>query len=463
MGHRSKDWLVSQVENVRELINDSQGLPFNELLNAQLIATILNELGVVFRKRVFDPWVTLWAFLSQVMKKDGSCEYAVMRVNAHRVSRGEKRCSEDTSSYCKARERLPEQVFSGATCQIGQQLHQKACPQWLWKDRSVHIVDGSTTTMADTPENQAEYPQPTNQKNGLGFPIARIVVILSLAVGTVLQAAIAPTKGKRTGETTLFRQLFHTFAAGDIVLGDRLFDSYRDMATLKARNVDMVFGRKQSRKKRYSHRDEYDRLVEWKRPKFDSSRFTREEWESLPESMQIRELGILVRRKGFRPKFVAVVTTLMDAELYPAKDIIQLFRMRWQIELDLRSIKRILGMYHCRCETPAMVRKEIWTYLLAYNLIRLRMAQAAAVHDLPPRSLSFKCAKDAIEVYTPVMAAAKSHAKVAETEQHMIDEIAMHRVGNRPSRVEPRAIKRRQNKYPILTSPRSIVQKRLAA
>jgi hypothetical protein len=467
MAHRTKEALVSHVQAEMQRLNADQGLPFRELLDESKLLAALERAGVKFRDRIYTPMVTLCAFLSQAMgNEDPSCVNAVSRVLVDRVRRKLKPCSPDSSSYCTARKRLPEQVVADLTREIGQRLHGQAEEDWLWNDRPVKMVDGSTETMADTPENQKEYPQSRGQKRGLGFPIMRYVVLLSLSVGTVLECAMGPCRGKQTGEQSLFRRAWDALQPGDIVLGDRLYDGYRDIALLKEREVDVVFGKKQSRicdfrKGRRLGKD--DHIVVWKKPKYDASRFeSREEWEALPDEMEMREVRVIVRRKGYKTRAVVIVTTLLDAEVYSAKELTGLFAARWNCELDLRSIKQALGMNHSLCQTPEMVRKELWVYFLAYNLIRVRMAQAAATHNVHPRKLSFTAAMNHIHNFADALRASsgEEHDRI---ERELLRAIAGCRVGDRSGRKEPRAIKKRKQKYSYLTKPRSQARKQLAA
>ena len=467
MAKRSRESVCRQVQKELEEIESSEGLPFRQLLDENRILAALESCGTKFRKRIFTPVITLWAFLSQtIARKDSSCGDAVSRVIADRVAHRKRACSTDTSSYCQARMRLPSEVVKKLVHETGQGLHRQVKSEWLWKGRRVVITDGSTGTMADTPENQAEYPQSKNQKPGLGFPILRFVILLSLATGTALECAMGACRGKHTGEQSLFRQLWDALQPGEILLGDRLYDSYRDIALLNRRGVDSIFGKKESRRcdfrlGRKLGKD--DHVVVWKKPKYDRTRYSsREEWESLPEEMEIREVRVKVRREGYRTRIVVIVTTLLDPTQYSAKDLTDLFSQRWNCELDLRSIKRSLGMYHLKCETPEMVRKELWIYLLAYNLIRVRMAQAAAKHDLQPRMLSFHSAKTLIDTFAPYLNVA-SGREYDRIEVELIDAIAQCRLRKRPGRKEPRAIKRREKKYEYLTKPRDQARKRLPA
>lgn len=467
MAQCTKESLSCQVALELNELDSSEGLPFQHLLLPERIAAALERDGVDFRDRIYNPMVTLWAFLSQVIaKKDSSCQDAVSRVLADRAARRKKACSPDDTSYCAARARLPLQVVDGLSREIGQELHAAADEDWKWNGRNVIITDGSTATMADTEENQREFPQSRNQKEGLGFPILRFVVFLSLSVGTAIECAIGACRGKKTGEQSLFRQMWDALKSGDIVLGDRLYDAYRDIALLRDRRVDVVFGKKQSRRCDFRSGEKLgpdDHVVVWKKPKYDASRFeSKEEWDSLPDTLKMREVRATIRRKGFRNRTVIIVTTLLDAELYSAKELTDLFAQRWHCELDLRSIKRALGMHHLRCKTPEMVRKELWMYLLAYNLIRVRMAQAAALHGVMPRKLSFTAAKNHIHNFAPHLRTA-SEADRRRLETELLRVIAGCRVGNRPGRKEPRAVKKRQQKYSYLTKPRAQARQGLPA
>lgn len=467
MAHRTKESLLGHVQSEIKRLNAEQGLPFRELLDENRLLAALERAGVTFRERIYTPMVTLCAFLSQGMGNDDpSCANAVSRVLADRVRRNLKPCSTDSSSYCLARKRLPEQAVAELARETGRELHRKADEDWLWNCRPVVMVDGSTETMADTAENQKEYPQSRGQKHGLGFPIMRYVVLLSLAVGTVLECATGPCRGKQTGEQSLFRKTWDALQPGTIVLGDRLYDAYRDIALLKGRKIDVVFGKKQSRncdfrKGRRLSKD--DHVVVWEKPKYDASRYeNKAEWESLPDKLEMREVRVVVRRKGYKTRSVVIVTTLLDADVYSAKELTDLFNARWNCELDLRSIKRVLGIHHSRCQTPEMVRKELWMHFLAYNLIRVRMAQAAAQHNELPRKLSFTAAMNHIHNFAEALRGS-SGAEHDRIEGELLRAIATCRVGDRPGRKEPRAVKKRQQKYSYLTKPRAQARKGLAA
>lgn len=457
---------VSHQINYRKCeLAESAGTPFADLLPAEQIKGVLAECDVVFRKRVFDPVVTLWAFLSQVMSQDHSCREAVARVLAQRAFSGKKPCSPQTGSYCQARQRLPKEVLAKLVRQTGRQLQQSADMRWLWKGRHVKIGDGTTVSMPDTRANQKAFPQSSGQKAGLGFPMARLVVIFSLACGAALEVAVGPCRGKKTGENTLFRGIMDSLNEGDVLLGDRLFDSYHDIGLLKQRKVDVVFRMNQTRHcdfRRGRLLGCGDHVVTWKKPRFDSNRFDRATYDALPETMLMREVRFQVQVDGFRTDTIVLVTTLTDAEQYPAEEVAELYLKRWHCELDLNSLKTTLQMGKLRCKTPDMVRKEILAHLLAYNLIRTVMAEAARKHDVIPRHLSFKGALQTVASFAPALAFCVTDHRDLQVSA-LLRAIASHRVGNRPNRIEPRAIKRRQTKYPYLTVPRNQAKKLLTA
>jgi Transposase DDE domain len=346
--------------------------------------------------------------------------------------------------------------------QLGRTVHQAASDAWLWCGRRVKVVDGTTVSMPDTAANQDAYPQSSTQKPGLGFPIARLVVVFCLATGVVLEAALGRYQGKRTGENALFRSLWDELESGDVILGDRYYGSYFDIAMLKQRGIDSVFRLHQRRRsdfRRGRRLGREDHLVTWRRP-------ARPEWmdeatyEQIPETMEVRELRVRVARKGFRTRILVLVTTLLDAKMYTKKDLASLYRLRWHAELDLRAIKVVLGMDVLRCKTPAMVRKEIWMTLVGYNALRALMVKAAETYGRDPRRLSDKGALQSLLAFADGL-----RQSTGPQRQWlwgvMLMGIANDAVGDRPDRVEPRARKRRPKPYPLLMKPRKNARKDL--
>jgi DDE family transposase len=451
-------------DQIYRRLRSSEGLPFSDLLKPERVARALAALEVEFRERVYTPVATLWMFLWQVLSADHSCRDTVGRLLAWRLSQGMSPCSTDTSSYCEARQRLPLKLIKRLTTDVARDLEQQAAPEWLWMKRHVKIVDGSTVTMPDTPENQAAYPQSRVQAPGIGFPIARVVAVFSLACGVVLDAVMASTLGKKTGETTLFRGLRGILQVDDVLLVDRLFAGFRDLAECRSQGVDVV-ARQHATRHTDFRRGRWlgilDHVVTWRRPRFNSDRFTKSEWEALPKELQVRELRFRVTQPGFRPTEITLATTLLDPVAYPVDELSALYRERWHCELDLRSLKTSLQMAHLRCKTPEMVEKEFWTHLLAYNLIRQTMSEAARTHNLPPRHLSFKGAVQIVNAFATYLPRRQQDRD--RLWQEMLTAIATHLVGNRPDRIEPRKLKKRDSKYTYMTRPRNEERRRLCA
>ena len=313
--------------------------------------------------------------------------------------------------------------------------------------------------MPDTPKNQQAYPQLYNQAPGVGFPIARIAAVISLSCGAVLDLGICRYAGKGQGELSLLRKMWDLFRPGDVVLTDCLMCSWTELVMLKQRGVDSVTRLNRARRKANFRRGKRlgkdDHIVRWPKPPKPRS-IDRKTYNSLPEFLTVRELRVRVEQPGFRTKTIVVVTTLLDSEEFAKSDLADLYRARWNNELDLRSIKITLQMDILRCKTPELVRKEIWTHILAYNLIRTIMAQAATKHGIEPRSISFKGTLQTLEAFQPLIAfqGQRGSSFRMNLYQHLLDAIAVHRVADRPDRFEPRLRKRRHKKYFFLMKPR---------
>jgi Transposase DDE domain len=445
----------SQFDSVRDQLEQGQGLPFLKLLSRSLVEASCRHCHHTWRERVYNPWITLSLFLSQVLSDDHSCDDAVDRFQKYRYDQGLPSVSPETTSYCEARQRLPEELVWGLVRRTGQSIQESAKSSWLFHGRAVKIVDGSTVTMPDTPENQAAYPQLKTQAPGLGFPIARILVVFSLAVGTVLEAAIGPYQGKQTSELALLRLVIGQFQAGEIVLADRFFGSYWVIAALQARGVDVVVRLHQARKadfRRGRRLGREDHLVSWTKPAHVPDWMSRAEYGAMPARITVRELRVRVRDKTKRVRDLVIVTTLVDSGAYRAAELGDLFRQRWHAELDLRSLKTEMRMEMLRTRSPAMVRKEIGMHLLAYNLIRGIMAEAARAKQIKPRTISFTGSVHTIRAFE------ESHlydpVRIVADLPRLLELIGQKRVGDRPDRYEPRAVKRRPKPHPRLNMPR---------
>lgn len=448
----------------RRAVREARGhedLFFAGLLSEDRILEAFGTARSLWQGWIYTPAVTIWVFLAQCLSEDHSCREAVAQLIAWRLSRGLRRCSADTGAYCTARDGVPEEACSRLMRQTGRGGDQASPANWRWLGRRVLDVDGSTITMPDTEANQAAYPQMSNQQRGCGFPIARIVVVFSLAVGTVLDAAIGKYQGKQTGENSLFRTLHDVLEERDVVLADRYFSGWFDLALLKARGVDIVVRKHQLRPTDFRTgkrlgRD--DHLVCWNKPARPAWMST-EQYAALPDTLTVREVRVRVQQKGFRTKELIVVTTLLDPDTYPAAEIAQLYRRRWQAELNLRSLKIVMQMDHLRCKTPHRIRNEFFMHLVAYNLIRQLMAIAACKAGVEPWTVSFKGTLQTFNKLLPLLSTNVSTKDWCET---VLYAIATHEVGNRPDRFEPRVRKRRPKKYKLLHEPRQNYKRRAA-
>jgi hypothetical protein len=447
----------------RQFLQDG-GLPFTDVLTEGVIAEALATVGV-WLDRIFSPLVTLWVFLGQVLSADHSCRNAVARLIAHRIARGQKPCSARTGAYCRARKRLPEEFFSAAACSVGRGLDGRSARGWLWKGRRVYLFDGTTVTMPDTSKNQAAYPQVYNQGPGLGFPIARLGALISLACGAVVNLGFSRYAGKGEGEVSLLRRLWDVLRPGDVLLGDRLMSGWVGMHLLKERGVDTVSRLSAHRRadfRKGTRLGEDDHLVVWRKPTSIRS-VDRQTYRALPDAITVREARFRVAEPGFRTRSVVVVTTLLDPEQTTKEELAELYRARWNNELDLRSLKSTMQMGELRGKTPEMVRKEVWAHVLAYNLIRAVMAQAAARHEVPPRSISFKGAMQTLDAFEPLLARRPARAASRRDLYHeVLDAIATHRVADRPDRFEPRLKKRRKDYCGWFTKPRAELKRLMA-
>lgn len=422
-------------------------LPLAALLPPREILEACQRAGYRTRATLYTPVSVVLTFLAQLISPDRSCQQAVDGLIAHRVAAGGRKPSADTGGYCKARRNLPEEVFWTLARHSGREAEQAADPAWLWQGRRVRIVDGSTLRIADTAMNRSEYPLQRNLKPGLHSPVVRILVIFSLAVGTVLDAALRPYQGKGTGETGMLRDLAGLLGPGDVLLGDRYFSGYWDIAYWMARGVDVVSCISVSRRIdfRKGHRlGTCDHLLEWKRT-------PRPEWvddalaRQVPSRLRLRELRIRVPVRGFRTRRVHIVTTLHQAEAFSSRSLGELYRFRWQAELNLRSLKTHLGMEQLRCQSPEMLRKEFATYLLAYNSIRRMGLEGARRGGRSPHEISFQHTRQSLNEFLPRFHQSQDRDHWLKSLLDMLSEV---QVSHRPDRIEPYTCKTRPKDWP---------------
>lgn len=446
---------------IRQAFMQAEGLPFSEILTEEQIQHAFEKEGESFGQQEDDVYtapLTLWAFLSQVLHSgvERSCNAAVERLRSLCVALGCRAPSPDSGEYCRARAKLPENVLQDLTYQVADELEEQAPKEWLWHGHSVKQVDGSSLMTPDTEANQVEWPQSRSQKPGLGFPIMRFCALISLATGALCAFAEARFRGKETGETALLRSMMDRLQPGDVLLGDSIYCSYFMIALLRERDVHVVFHQHQRRITDFRTGErlgQEDHLAVWKKPTcpdwMDEATYDR-----LPAEMTVRELRVRVSIPGFRVRAVTIVTTLANAKEYCKEEVGDLYRQRWNVELDLRAAKTVMNLEDLRGKCPDMVRKEIWIHWLAYNLIRRTMATAAVTYERTPRTISFAGAKQTVSGAMTLATAADGEMLDRLADQKLYS-IASRKVGHRPNRVEPRAVKRRPKKQKLLTKPRN--------
>ncbi len=415
---------------------------FNHLTSPELLS-VVEDLLPKHRERRFPPTETLSMFLAQAMNADRSCQNIVNETALNRALHGLSPGSSNTGSYCKARQRLPLSMVSELVRHTGEKMADSTPATWHWSGRPVRLVDGTTVELPDTEENQKAYPRTAIAK---GCPLSRLVGIICLASGGILNAAIGGFSGKGSGEQALLRTLLDTFSAGDIVLGDAYFGTYFLLAELTERGVDAVFEQYGARKRSTDFRrgqklGKQDHLIVYEKPKIKPGWLSQEQFDAVPGTLVVRELKV-----GHK----ILVTTMLSPKVAPKQALKDLYQQRWHVELDLRNIKTTLGMSTLSCKTPDMIEKEIWIYLLAHNLIRISMAEAAALSDILPRQLSFK---HSLQLWRCWRYQSNS-LNDQESLRVLLLLIVENTVGHRPGRVEPRAVKRWRNPFPLMTKPR---------
>lgn len=442
------------------------GLPFANVLSAERIQRMFAKHGNLFGGTVYSTALIVWSFLGQVLRdgKEASCQSAVARIAAYCREQGTAAPTPDTGDYCKARAKLSEAALRDLTREVAAEVQEQADASWLWLGLHAKLVDGLTFTMPDTEKNQAEYPSPKTQKKGVGLPIARAAVILSLATACAMDLAVGPYSGKETGETALLRALLDSFVAGDVAVMDRYYCSFMMIALLLGKDVQVCARMHQRRHvdfRRGRRLGKYDHLIVWTKPERPAW-MDQATYDSLPETLEMREIRYNVVQPGYRSQTITIATTLTDAEAYSKEEIAQLYGFRWNSELDIRSIKQSLNLSHVRCKSPEMVRKELWTTLLGYNLIRTTAAGAALLHDKQPRQISFTSTCQYVLASWMLYSCGTVDAdELEERCRQQLADIATCEVANRPGRLEPRVIKRRRHGYKLMQEPRSILRAKL--
>jgi len=405
------------------------------------------------RKRIYTRKLTFWCFLWQVLQPQTACRAVVRKVQAEHETR-RRRIDENSSGYCQARSRLPLTLFQNgmersAQCADRMALHRS--PGW---NRPIKVIDATSFRTPDTRANQKRYHYPTGQKKGCGFPVLRALAIFSLASGAISQIVTAACY---TGEMVMLKSLWRSLLRGDIALGDRMYGCFVFLTAMPLQGVDVVARLSQARNLDLRHAPKLgpnDWQTSLPKPPKPPAYMTAAEWKALPASIRVRILRSRLQIKGFRTRTLWIVTTLLDAQIYPATAICDLYLQRWQMELSFRDLKTTMGMESLRCRTPDMIEKELRVFLIAYNCVRALMAEAAITHALPRQRISFKGAIDSLRSFTPVMLRTTSKRSRARLHSRLLEILAADALPVRPGRSEPRAVKKRPKNYPLLTKTR---------
>ena len=434
-------------------------LTFKDLLDDSELDDFISKCPK-HRKRIYTPDAVLISFVGQALSGNVSCKSTVENLLIDRMKHEIKPCSLNTSSYVRARLRLPLEPIAELTKNVADQMDKSAPSEWKWKNRVVRLIDGSTLAMPDTLENQAEFPQNPNQKKGHGYPVSRVSLLTSLETGSVLDFAMGPFMGKGSGELNLARGLLDSVNQGEVLVGDAFYMNYSFISLVKERGIDFVSIRKKNAKfieissQRISAGDRIIRIRKAKRREDHFSWVSKEEYEKMPDTLRLRETTVMLKLNGFRTKKITLVSTLLNYEEYSTQDLSELFFARWNVETDLRNLKRILNMDFLKSKTPAMVRKECWTHLLAYNLVRRLMVRIGKHHGIKARFLSFKQSVIFVQAFFSKVQGAMDRYYLLNECVSLLRAIE---VKKRPERFEPRAIKNRRgsNSYPDFEVTRS--------
>ena len=438
----------------RQFLQGDDGV-FDQALGTHLMSAAMNSLVAGHRERIYGPLETLRLFVGQVLSADRACQDVVGRRLSERIAQGQPASALTTGSYCDARQRLPLAVPVTLGRALGAQLESLAPAQWRWQGRAVKLFDGTTVSMPDTVSNQKAYPQSREQKPGLGFPIARIGVLIGLASSAILAHQVVACEGKGTGEQTILAALLDHLNADDVLLADALLATWWIMEGAKRRGADVLMAHDGRRLVDFAsgrQLGKHDHVVHWPRPPKPKA-MSAAQYARYPDSITMRELEVNGRM---------LVTTMVDPAFAPAETLGALYQMRWNIEVDFRTIKSTLEMDVLRCKSQPMIEKEIAVYFLAYNLVRWAMAKAASLADILPRVLSFTGVKRLLSAFADQLRRASGDA-IHHLIATVLQSIAGLQLPHRPDRIEPRAKKRRPKNLPLLTVTRQAARDAIRA
>lgn len=455
--------MPNRAEILKQKFETSLALPFEQVMSAEVMQSVLEEQGVNYRNSLYTPIVVVWAWISQVLDEDKSLSNAVSRVIAWLAVAGETMPSADTGGYSKARKRLPLKVLESLLTRSAVGLASQGNLEHHWCGRRVKAYDGTTIQMSDTVANQKEYPQHSNQKSGCGFPLAKLVVWFCGITGAVLEVSIASFK---TSEWQLARRLYAKLKCEDVVVADSAYGTYGDLALVLASGADAVFRKHHARRCDFRRGKKLgigDHVVQWQRPKECPPSMSSEEFAALPTHLEVREVHLLIQQPGFRATEIILVTTLVDSKRYAKAKLAELYQLRWlATEVNFKHLKTTLQMEMIAAKTPDMVKKDIWVHLLAYNLLRTLMWQAAQHNQVSPLRISLQGTRQQFNQFRPHLSQAKfqqRHWLYSALLTMMTDQL----VPLRPNRQEPRVTKRRPKPFPRMQQPRSVLKAKLAA
>jgi len=445
--------LAAEIALLKQKDFDQLGQAFGTFIPDRLLAP--SGTGGHSRRRLYTKRNTFWAFIGQLFSDDGSCQQVVQKLQAYAALRGLDLPSSGTAAYYKARAKLSMEDVQNIHQHVVSSMQNLGAAD-TWHGHRVIVVDGTGVSMPDTETNQQVWPQQRHQKPGCGFPSMRLTACFSLHTGALLSYSEG---NKHSSEIVRLREQLDTFRRGDILLGDKAFCGYRDICERQARGVETIASLARripvQEAKAVKKLGDDDYLIRWRRPK-KMTGMSAEEVRELAPYLLLRQTKITVSEPGFRTRTIYLVTTLLDPEQYPAQDLADLYFRRWDVELFFRDIKTVMGMDILRCKTPAMIRKELLMYFIAYNCIRRIMYEAAEEAGVPVRLVSFKTTLQTLRSWEPNL----NQARLSKRERFRLlsmlyASITQNPIRQRPGRSEPRAVKRRRRNYHLLTKPRA--------
>jgi len=439
--------------DAREKFANNPGAIMGKIVGNKNFAELYASYESTYRRRLFTPLVTLSTLVLQALDADKAQRKAVATMMTHLANNKLPNGSRDASAYCQARQRLPMSLVVESTKMLAEEMEPHGRRQ-LWHGRHVKVTDGSSLSMPDTPENQAYFGQPSGQKPGCGFPVARIAGLFSLMTGAVVDIACGRYK---TSERSLSHQVWRSLNTGDILVADSYHGAYADIALLKERGVDGVFC--VHHRRIVSGRGPRDRIEKWSKCA-KPGWMTQQQYDTLPDTLTVRIIRVKIRDASRRVNKVVLVTTLLDKKHYPAKALARLYGRRWEIETDFAHIKTTMSMDVLAAHKPETIIKEMWGHMLGYNLIRSMMWEAGNRHNIDPLRLSFKGTIQQVMAFGPLTITACPRRKSSRYVD-LLRHIATHKIPNRPGRQEPRVKKRRPKQYPLMTKPRTQLREEL--